>query len=83
MLLKIAQYEVAQRNGASFVNFKVHNADGSISAWSGWKNINPEQLGSLILILNSGNAFYDGTSDMFSMSAAAAFVDNVIPSSLP
>lgn len=66
-VLKITEYQIGQDKSSGIAGFKVRQVDGSISGWVGspWFRVPFPQFSSLILILMSGNAFYDDAAGLF------------------
>lgn len=74
-ILKITEYQIGQDKAAGFAGFKVKKSDGSISDWIGspWFRVPFPQFSSLVVILMSGNAFYDDVNGSFLMRSNANF----------
>ena len=64
-LLKVADFRTSQDGQSGYVLFKVIQSNGSISNWIGWQFVPIAALASLQNILNSGNAYYDTESRIF------------------
>lgn len=81
-LLKVADFRTSQDGQSGYVLFKLIQSDNSISNWIGWQYVPIAALASLQNILNSGNAYYDTESKIFTTGSIMALMSDNLSETL-